>query len=537
MRSHRRRFLQLVRDAAAVLVAGGLPACDAEARVRGSVRDAVRTALDLHRDTRNTVLGDFGARWRGLTGTPPGRSKPYPGLPRVALEEPAGGEEAALAETLGASAPPPRFRGRPLPHASLAQLLDLANGVTGRAQGRGGETVLLRAAPSAGALYAGELYVVAERVEGLEAGIYSFHVPSHELVRLRPEAALDRVAEALEAPALAEGAAAAILATNVFHRYGWRYGERGYRYALIDTGHIGENLRIAAAAGALGWVSPARFEDARLHALLGLDGIEEAVCAVHLVGPDAEAREAPPVPGRRLVEARETEAFVPGGFESPAARFHAATSLVPADEGEETGRAGDAQDELRAGSLVAPELRARPARFAIRSRRSPMAFLPRSLERARLEAVLDACRGRLLAPGPDEPGSLGVLVVAHRVEELEAGVHRFDPRTGRLVTTRRGPLADAFVRACLSQRMAGTAAAGVLMTVRLPAAVMRGARGYRDILVRAGAVGQDIYLAAVVLGLAARNLAAFLDDPLNELVGLDGEREAVVHLTMVGQGG
>jgi hypothetical protein len=61
-------------------------------------------------------------------------------------------------------------------------------------------------------------------------------------------------------------------------------------------------------------------------------------------------------------------------------------------------------------------------------------------------------------------------------------------------------------------------------------------RGYRNLLVEAGAIGQRIYLAAESAGLSARNLAAFIDDDLNRLLGLDGEREAAIHLTLLGPG-
>ena len=72
---------------------------------------------------------------------------------------------------------------------------------------------------------------------------------------------------------------------------------------------------------------------------------------------------------------------------------------------------------------------------------------------------------------------------------------------------------------------------------RIAGAVARGGeRSYRDLLVEAGAIGQRIYLAAEAAGLAARNLAAFRDDRLNGLLGLDGRREAVIHLTMFGPG-
>ena len=47
----------------------------------------------------------------------------------------------------------------------------------------------------------------------------------------------------------------------------------------------------------------------------------------------------------------------------------------------------------------------------------------------------------------------------------------------------------------------------------------------------------SVYLAAEAQGLAARNLAAFTDKKLNDLLGLDGRRRAVLHLTMLGVAG
>jgi hypothetical protein len=88
-----------------------------------------------------------------------------------------------------------------------------------------------------------------------------------------------------------------------------------------------------------------------------------------------------------------------------------------------------------------------------------------------------------------------------------------------------------------SQERAGSAAAGFAMLADLGAAAARGDRSYRDLLVEAGAIGQRIYLAAEAAGLAARNLAAFFDDELNELLRADGRAQVVMHLTMAGPGG
>ena len=75
------------------------------------------------------------------------------------------------------------------------------------------------------------------------------------------------------------------------------------------------------------------------------------------------------------------------------------------------------------------------------------------------------------------------------------------------------------------------------MVGRLEASASRaGERSYRDLLLESGGIGQRIYLAAEATGLAARNLAAFLDDEFNQLLGLDGRRLAALHLTLLGPG-
>jgi nitroreductase len=87
----------------------------------------------------------------------------------------------------------------------------------------------------------------------------------------------------------------------------------------------------------------------------------------------------------------------------------------------------------------------------------------------------------------------------------------------------------------LGQNHAADAAVGFLVTAPVEDTA-QGHRRYRDLLIESGAVAQRLYLAAEALGLVARNLAAFRDDELNGLLGLDGSREAVVHLTMFGPG-
>ena len=119
-------------------------------------------------------------------------------------------------------------------------------------------------------------------------GLYAFQPREHALVPLREGPLLRRVGAALENPGAVANAAAVVLLTNVFQRYKWKYRGRGYRYALSDSGHIAENLRLASAGAGLGVASPLRFQDDVLNALLGQDGRREAVCALLALGHASE---------------------------------------------------------------------------------------------------------------------------------------------------------------------------------------------------------------------------------------------------------
>jgi SagB-type dehydrogenase family enzyme len=123
------------------------------------------------------------------------------------------------------------------------------------------------------------------------------------------------------------------------------------------------------------------------------------------------------------------------------------------------------------------------------------------------------------------------------VEDLAPGLYQWDPAARRLAPRRQEELAEALVDASLGQRKTAEAAAALVGVARLAEATARGgARAYRHLLLEAGATAQRVYLAAEAQGHTARNLAAYYDDDLNELLGLDGEREVAVHLTAVGLG-
>jgi SagB-type dehydrogenase family enzyme len=141
-----------------------------------------------------------------------------------------------------------------------------------------------RAAPSGGALFPLELYVYATRVEGLEAGLYHFDPEDMSLDVLRRGDEIDRLASILVQADLARQASALVLVTAVFYRTTFKYGDRGYRFVLLEAGHLAENALLAAGSIELAAASIGGFADREADRFLGIDGLGESTLYMLLLG-------------------------------------------------------------------------------------------------------------------------------------------------------------------------------------------------------------------------------------------------------------
>ena len=155
---------------------------------------------------------------------------------------------------------------RPLAGSQLAAVLTAC--YASRPDGR-------RPVPSGGALYPLELYVLAAAVNGVERAVYHFHPYRARLYRLAP-LNWNAVREALAAPELLERTAALLVVTAMFSRTRFKYGPRGYRFALLEAGHVCQNALLAAADLGLPALPIGGFFDRQLDAIVGADGLEEA---------------------------------------------------------------------------------------------------------------------------------------------------------------------------------------------------------------------------------------------------------------------
>jgi SagB-type dehydrogenase family enzyme len=148
-----------------------------------------------------------------------------------------------------------------------------------------GDQATLRTVPSAGARHAFETYLLANRVDALAAGLYRFLAVGHELVRLpAPPDVGQRLCEAALGQAFVLGGAVTFVWAADARRMTWRYGQRGYRYLLIDVGHVCQNLYLAAEVLGCGACAIAAFDDAKVDAVCGLDGRRQFAVYLTAVG-------------------------------------------------------------------------------------------------------------------------------------------------------------------------------------------------------------------------------------------------------------
>lgn len=140
------------------------------------------------------------------------------------------------------------------------------------------------AVPSGGALYPLEVYVVTRSVTGLPQGVFHLDPERRVLEILHEGDVADELGAAMPAPDLLADASAAIFVTAVFWRTRFKYGLRGYRFALLEAGHLMQNVLLAATALGVTAFPLGGFYDAAVEELLGVDGIDESVLYGAVVG-------------------------------------------------------------------------------------------------------------------------------------------------------------------------------------------------------------------------------------------------------------
>lgn len=205
--------------------------------------------------------------------------KTYPHAKQVKLVRPEPQDGMPLDAVLRARKSIRRFTPEPLNQAHLSYLLWASTGIQRQERG-----YAFRTAPSAGALYPIETYLVANNVQDLPQGVYHYAVQTHALEELRLGDLSHETALAALGQRMCAEAPLVFIWTAIFERSRWKYAQRAYRYIYLDTGHIAQNLALAAVSLGLGSCQIGALFDDEVNRIIGVDGVEESVVYMSVVG-------------------------------------------------------------------------------------------------------------------------------------------------------------------------------------------------------------------------------------------------------------
>lgn len=193
------------------------------------------------------------------------------GSERIKLPKPKYNSTTSIEETLLKRRSIRKYKDEPLKLEDVAQLLWAAQGITEPIDG-------LRTAPSAGALYPLELYIVINNVEGISKGVYKYNLYEHKLVKHNDKDVRDELMIAALEQEYVRDCALVIVISAIYKRTTWKYGARGIKYVYMEAGHVAQNIYLQTVSLNLGTVVVGAFDDERVRSILNMLDEEHPLC-------------------------------------------------------------------------------------------------------------------------------------------------------------------------------------------------------------------------------------------------------------------
>ncbi|MBC8400590.1 MAG: SagB/ThcOx family dehydrogenase [Candidatus Marinimicrobia bacterium] len=165
------------------------------------------------------------------------------------------------------------YKDEPLTLIEVSQLLWAVQGITDSSRG-------FRTAPSAGALYPLDVYVVIGNVVGVTKGVYKYKPYEHELVKVRNGNVRDELTIAALGQTWVGESAIVIVFSAVYERTTQKYGNRGIRYVHMEAGHAAQNVYLQSVPLNLGTVVVGAFEDEEVRKILNMSDEEQPLYIV-----------------------------------------------------------------------------------------------------------------------------------------------------------------------------------------------------------------------------------------------------------------
>jgi len=483
------------------------------------------TWRDYHEATKHSVESLMRARrvldWANM----PDPFRHYEGVPVLDLPaDPPTPQIPALELLQGVSGTSPVGDGP----AFLSQLLFYSAAISASKRVPStGDAYALRVNPSSGNLHPTEFHFVTRGLTEWPDGVYHYD-PSRHMAEQRGRGTFETTMAACPASIV-------FILTSIAWREAWKYGERAYRYCLLDMGHAWQALALSARAIGCDAFAGGSFVDDEVTQLCRPSQDEWPMLMIRLRGESIPVREA---------ETRKTVWL--GGLANPLSKetiaqplidtIHFATKLTST----ESDRHPLSAEPTPTGSgvIALPPAASGTRSFGdvARTRRSALDFMggTQSISLALLAAILRSGAERLSADFASTR-FIRLYLYVHRVDGLRPGVYRFWAKCDELEQVKIGDQRVAAAALSLGQDLAGNACVAFSMVGDLEgAAGTYGDRGYRYVHFEAGAIGQRLYLAAEALGLGATGIGAFYDDGVHRHLDLTPKEGQVVYHFAIG---
>ena len=413
--------------------------------------------------------------------------------------------------------------GRPFRLPTLSDILLLSYGVTRTGYAANGIPFYFRTAPSAGGLYPCHLYVAVRRMDGLETGLYYCDMIQGFLGLIQRG----------EHPAQGKNELSfSFIITGEFFNSSWKYRERAFRYILLDSGHLIENIALAVRALGRFFLIDYDFDDEKVSRFLSLSHTKEVPLACVHVGQDKH----------NLKNLIETGPDLIGPKAQEEKRLPAVTSYPLLQEIYDLSKVsfydnaahpqniqvvkGQPQKTIDLTEFKGQRVKINYVDTVIR-RRSKRNFIPKELDRNRAIALINLASS-LFGSQADQAGKvdphLALGISCQNVSDIEDGFYLFSMDRPSILLMKKGQFQQRLSQVCLDQRWIANAAINFLFMANLAGLEENfGSRGYRYLLMQSGRIAQRIYLAATGLGLGCCGIGALYDEEAQNLFDLNKE--------------
>jgi SagB-type dehydrogenase family enzyme len=352
----------------------------------------------------------------------------------------------------------------------------------------------VRSNPSAGALYPNELYFQARKVDGFDNGIYHIDIKNGEarlLYVLRDD---EGVEYHFEDKSLIDGFVFFI--SSVYYRSSWKYGNRAFRYCLLDGGHLLGSLEFNSYILGKQYNIMYGFDKDTLNQKFGFRS-DEFLNSCAIVG--------------NKIDTQSTKFDMQLEYVNPSFVFEKNEMIENAY-----------QDYLKC-IIKTPQSQSPSFDFdkiklqeAIVSRRSIRAFKLRPISKDEFDFIFNALSMRICSDC-DEP--IDIYYTVHNVLDMQQGLYK----NNTLVSEANFSQKSRYL--ALEQDIGGQSCVTFYLT-------SNAINNYQAMYQKAGILGHRLYIVSEYLGIGCSGIGAYYDD---EVCAFLGEKSMILYMVAIGR--